>query len=221
MVTEFRPKIIVDSRELNSGVVKALDKLQTDYSIKTCEVGDYILSDRVAAERKTTEDFLSTWLERRELFSQLIDLAKAYERPLLIIEGVPEELYTLRRINPKAIDAVLDTISASLRIPIIYALNPAEVAQRLYHIAEREQNTEDKRYFSWHGKRSHLNPKEQLEYTISSLNDVGRVTAINLLTHFGNIKAIVNADVEQLKEVDKIGEPTARKIKDFFEREYK
>lgn len=214
------PKIIVDSRELNSGVVKELDKLHADYSIETCEVGDYILSDRMAAERKTTEDFLSTWLERRELFGQLIDLTKAYERPLLIIEGVPEELYTLRRIHPKAVDAVLDTICASLRIPVIYALNPAEVAQRLYHIAEREQTQKIKRYFSWHGKRSHLSPKQQKEYIISAIPGIGRSTAEALLMMFGSVEAVMMAPKEKLMALEGIGEVTATKIREVCGGQY-
>lgn len=219
-IIEQHVKIICDQRELNSGVVKALEKLNADYSIVVCEVGDYILSDRVAVERKSTVDFLSSWLEGRELFSQLIDLAKAYERPLLIIEGIPEELYTLRRINPKSIDAVLDTIAASLRVPIIYTLNSAETAQRMYHIAEREQNTEDKRYFSQHGKRSHLSPDELKTYIVSAIPGLGTSTAIKLLQKFGSIKAFVNAEPEQLAEVEQIGLPTARKIKEILEGEY-
>jgi len=215
------PKIIVDSRELNGGVVKALDRLGANFIIETCEVGDYILSDRIAAERKTTEDFLSTWLDRRELFSQLIDLAKSYERPILVIEGITEELYTLRRLNPKSVDAILDTITASLRIPIIYTLNQAETAQRLYHIAERVQDADKgTRNFNRHGKRSHMNIDEQREYIITAIPDIGISTARALLKQFGSIKNIINAEKEMLMEVENVGTKTAEKIKEVVEGTY-
>ena len=217
---DFRPKIICDTRELNSGVIKALEKLGCDYSLETMQVGDYQLSDRCCVERKVTEDFLATWLERRELFGQLIDLAKGYERPLLIIEGIPEDLYTLRRINPRALEGVLDAITVSLRIPIIYTLNSAETAQRLYHIAEREQNTEDKRYFSWHGKRSHLSSKEQKAYIVSAIPGIGRSTAETLLMMFGSVEAVMSAPKEKLMALDGIGEVTAGKMREICGGQY-
>lgn len=80
-------KIVVDQREMRSGVAEALEKLGADVEITTLEVGDYVVSDRVAFERKTVDDLFATLLERQELFSQLMDLARSYRRPVLIIEG--------------------------------------------------------------------------------------------------------------------------------------
>lgn len=215
MTSESHPKIIIDKRELNSNVVKSLERIGCDYELSVLEVGDYILSSKIAVERKTTKDFLSTWLDRHELFGQLIDLARSYDRPLLIVEGIPEELYTLRRINPKSVEAILDTITASLRIPIIYTLNSAETAQRLYHIAERVQDADKgARNFNRHGKRSHMNIDEQREYTLSSISDLGITTARSLLKHFGSIQNVINADKEQLMEVENVGIKTAEKIKE-------
>jgi ERCC4-type nuclease len=49
-----------------------------DLEFRTLSIADYVLSDRVGVERKTTDDFLKTLLERHELFSQLMDLKMAY-----------------------------------------------------------------------------------------------------------------------------------------------
>lgn len=60
-------KIIVDVREKN------MAKLLHNYAnieLKTLEVGDYVLSDRVVVERKTAEDFVNSIIDKR-LFSQL------------------------------------------------------------------------------------------------------------------------------------------------------
>ena len=52
------------------------------------EIGDYIVSDRLAVERKRTDDFACSLIDgKRNLFAQLSDLARVYEKPVLIIEG--------------------------------------------------------------------------------------------------------------------------------------
>jgi Fanconi anemia group M protein len=75
-------KIIVDVREKN--MAKLLHNY-ADVELKTLEVGDYVLSDRVVVERKTADDFVDSIIDKR-LFNQLKNLRKV-EKPLLIIEG--------------------------------------------------------------------------------------------------------------------------------------
>jgi len=45
-------KIIVDHRETRSKVIGSLEKLGADIEIITLKVGDYVVSDQVAFERK-------------------------------------------------------------------------------------------------------------------------------------------------------------------------
>lgn len=211
-------KIIVDQRELRSPVAREMDKLNIDMQFEILPVADYILSERCAVERKTVDDFYNSLFTDKKLFGQLHDL-KQYDVPILIIEGYEGELYTARNIDARVVDGILNII-ALMRIPIRFSINPAGTARILVNMATHEQ-TDNKKTFSYHGKRSSLSPKEQLTYTLSSVTDIGTTKANNLLSHFKSLKAVVNADIEQLIEVDLIGKPTAKHIKEYFEREFK
>jgi Fanconi anemia group M protein len=63
---EQEPTIIVDSREANSAakIVKGLKERNVNVRIETLEKGDYIISDVVAIERKTVQDFVYTLTRR-------------------------------------------------------------------------------------------------------------------------------------------------------------
>jgi len=215
-------KIIADQRETRSGVVRSLDLMpDVEIQLVTLEVADYVLSNRVGIERKDPDDFFNSLfgLEKNKLWGQLFDLQNAYERPILIFEGYYEELFSTRNVNPKAIQGILNSI-ALMQIPMIFSLNPVGTAEILKSIAAKEQS-EDKRAFSAHGKRSHLTPSEQLVYSMSSIPDIGNNTAINLLDNFKTIKNIAEANMAQLTEVKLVGDSTAAHIKEFFGREFK
>ena len=70
-----RPVIVVDSREASAApkVLKGLREADVDIRIVALPRGDYIISDRVAIERKTVKDFVYT-LTRRHLFEQIFTL---------------------------------------------------------------------------------------------------------------------------------------------------
>jgi Fanconi anemia group M protein len=212
-------EIYVDMRETRSAVAKHLEDMKASLNIKTLEVGDYVLSDRVCVERKTTDDFLSTLFGAdRSLFEQIIAMKHSYMRPLLVIEG--EGLYTKRRISPNVIHGVLASIAVDYGVPIIFTANEAETAAFVYSIARREQ-CERRRSVNPHAQKSSHTLAERQEYLVSAISEVGPVIAKNLLRHFGSVKAIVNATGEELKQVDKVGEKTANKIKEVMDSDYK
>ncbi len=206
------PEVIIDQRELRSPVAKGLDRLGCDMVFKTLEVGDYVASDRVGIERKTGEDLLKSWVDEKKLFGQIKDLCDAYERPVLIVEGGLDQLFTLRNIHPASVQGMLNTIAVSFRCPTLYSLNAVETAEIICRIAEREQ-IEEKRPVTMHGKRSHLSPPEIKEYVVSAIPDIGPVIARNLLTHFDNVQTIFTAPKEKLMEVDEVGPETADMIR--------
>ncbi|MFA5863031.1 MAG: helicase-related protein, partial [Candidatus Thermoplasmatota archaeon] len=81
-----RITIITDHREFNSSVVRELSKANVIVKPETLVVGDYVLSDRVAVERKAAEDFASSLIDGR-LFQQVRALRDAYSAAIVIIEG--------------------------------------------------------------------------------------------------------------------------------------
>jgi len=123
-----------------------------DIKLKTLEVGDYVVSDRVGIERKTVDDFLSTLLDGRDLFGQISDLRRTFDRALLIIEV-------------KAVHCEADTCKfhpgctvqhcSRFRVPIIFSRDEEDTAALIAIIAKREQ-TDGKRDVSLHGRRLRL-----------------------------------------------------------------
>ncbi len=208
-------KIIADYREKGSGVLKELiDKV--DLSLEKLDIGDYLLSSRVIVEYKTVQDFVDSIIDGR-LLGQLKQL-KQYERPLIIVEGT-EDIYSVRRIHPNAIRGMIATITVSYGIPLIQTKTSRDTAEYLIAIAKREQE-EGKSEVTYHYGKP-LTTKEQQEYFISALPNIGMGGAVPLLKHFKSVKNIINATEEELKDVDLIGQKKSKALKDIFDEEYR
>ncbi len=92
--------VYVDNRELRSGVPKHLKELGgAEVEVKTLDVADYVVSEDVGIERKSANDFIQSIIDGR-LFDQVERLKRAYEKPVIIVEG---ELYGIRNVHPNAI----------------------------------------------------------------------------------------------------------------------
>jgi Fanconi anemia group M protein len=194
-ISEDTIEIVVDQRELDSTVPRSLstrDAIQT--RLETLAVGDYVLSDRVAVERKSATDFLDTLLDgNRSLFEQTGDLVRAYGRPVLILEGELTTLYTERNIDPSAIQGALASLAVDFDISILQTRDDSDTADMLETIATREQTSRD-RSISVHGEKSAKTLQEQQEYVVSSIADIGPVTAQSLLDAFGTVDDVVGSN---------------------------
>ena len=72
-------RIVIDHRETKSGVARVLDKLGIELSFTALDIGDYVVSDRLAVERKRTDDFASSLIDgKRNLFAQLSEIGRAH-----------------------------------------------------------------------------------------------------------------------------------------------
>nr|WP_229396598.1 ERCC4 domain-containing protein [Methanosarcina sp. DH1] len=212
-------KMVVDFREAKSGVANVLDKLGVEVIFTTLEIGDYVVSDRLAVERKRTDDFVNSLVDgKRNLFVQLSNLTRVYQKPVLIIEGT--ELFTSRQINPNAIYGSLISIAIDFGVSLLYSRDEEETAAILKMLAKREQ-MENKREVNPHGKKSASTLIEQQEYLVSAIADIGPKAARNLLLHFGSVEAIMKADAKELKNVKLIGPKRATKIRELIEAPYK
>jgi len=213
---ELDVKIVCDDRERSSAVIKKLADLGMQISTKRLQIGDYALSDRCVVEYKKTSDFVDSIVDGR-LLSQIRELKRNYDRPIIIIEG-EEDIYNQRNIHHNAIRGMLATITVSYGIPILQTRSPIDTANMMAVIAKREQENNEKKEFSLHGSKKPLSVKEQQEYVISALPGVGPKLVKPLLEKFGSIKGVVNASEEDMAE--KIGKKKAKDIQTLLDEKY-
>jgi len=215
---ELKLTIFVDPRETRAGIAQFLEKAGVDLKLQNLEIGDYIVSDKVCIERKTVTDFLDTLInKRRNLFDQIHRMKNEYEKPLLVIEG--DSIYGQRNVHPNVVRAVMATIALDYSVPIIQTRDEADTASLIYVIAKREQMP-NKTEVNPHGKKPSASLREQQEYLISALSNIGIVTTRNLLTRFKTVEGILTASKEELMEVEHVGKKTAEHIKEVLCAEY-
>ena len=213
---EYEPgRIYVDPRE--RGMAKLLEARGMEVTLRNLDVGDYVVSDRVAIERKTASDFVASIIDpERNLFRQIGDLSRSYDRPVLILEG--RDLYT-RQVNPSSIRGALAAVAVDYGVPIIPTEDQDETASVIALLAIREQKEGHEPKL--HGHKTARTLKEQQEYLISAIPNVGPRVARNLLRHFGSIERIMTARQEELQEVEMVGPKIAERIRELVGGEYK
>jgi Fanconi anemia group M protein len=212
-------ELVIDQRELDSTIARDLsirEGIQT--RLETLAVGDYILSDRVAVERKSVADFLDTLTGGdRSMFEQVGDMARHYSRPVVILEG--GNLYEERNVHPNAIRGALSSLAIDFDASVLHTTDEGDTTDMLEVIATREQETAD-RAVSVHGEKSAKTLPEQQEYVVSAIADIGPVTARALLESFGTVEAVMTAREDDLLEVDGVGQVTAERIREVVGSDY-
>ncbi|MFB6129727.1 MAG: ERCC4 domain-containing protein, partial [Salinigranum sp.] len=212
-------EIVVDQRELDSAIARELSTREGFRTrLETLAVGDYVCSDRVAVERKSVADFVDTLVGGdRSLFEQVRDLSRHYARPVVIIEG--DGLYEERNVHPNAIRGALASLAVDYGASVLRTEDERDTADLLATIARREQEERD-RAVSVHGGKSAKTLAEQQEYVVSSIADIGPITARSLLASLGSVEAVMTASTDDLLDVDGVGQVTADRIREVVGSDY-
>ncbi|MFH0961397.1 MAG: DEAD/DEAH box helicase [archaeon] len=207
-----QPKILADSREIPSGLVAILKNQNFALEISALSVGDFIISDSIAIERKTALDFVSSIIDGR-LFEQAAELSRNFDRPLIILEAENglSSVYSVRNIHPNAIRGALVSIALDFGIPIILSSGIEETAAVISVIAKREFSEGNPPQVK--GKRRGKNLLEQQEILVAALPDINLTLARRLLARFGTPARVFLASEKELCEVGGIGKVTASKIR--------
>ncbi len=212
-------EIVADQRELDATIGRELSRRdEITVRLASLAVGDYVLSDRVVVERKTVDDFLDTLLgEDRSLFTQVRAMVEHYDRPVVLIEG--DDLLAQRDVHPNAVRGAIASLAVDFGISVLFTMDQTDTTELLAIIAEREQRKR-KRTPSVHGEKGGRTLAEQQEYLLSSITDIGVVTARALLDSFGTVEAVLTANEDTLCAVDGIGEVTATRIREVVTTPY-
>ncbi|HDS62970.1 MAG TPA: DEAD/DEAH box helicase [Methanofollis liminatans] len=210
------PSITVDDRETASRVAEVLSDLGLHIALTRLEVGDYAVGDRIVVERKTVQDFADTLVDR-DLLGQVRALAAAAPRPVLIVEG-EGDLYAARDIHPNAIRGALAAITVDMGVAVIRTKSAEETAEMLAVLCRREEGEPGDRRVQ--AKKTYTTGKEQLENIVASFPEIGLKGARALLEHFGSVKAVVEAEKDDLTAVKGVGKKTAESIWETARRPY-
>lgn len=210
--------VFADSRE-HGAVIDYLFKKGINIKIGQLKAGDFIISEDIGIERKTTDDFVNSLVDKR-LFGQAQKLKQNFVKPLYIIEGNFENIFSVRNVDHNAILGALTSLIFDWQVPVLFSRTPEETADIIANLAKREQ-VDKKKLVSI---RQEQKPKiftEQQQYFIEGLSNIGPNAAKNLLNHFKTPRNIVNASIEELKDVDGIGKLLAEQIRKLLDEEYK
>lgn len=207
--------LVVDHREKGAELVGELQRLGVCMEFRSLKVGDYVVSENVAIERKSFDDFANSILDRR-LFKQAVALKEAYQHPILLLEGKGP---SRRAIAEEALRGAMVSVILDFGLPIIGVDDPQEGAKIILTLARRERR-EGGRSLSLKDRPHPMTPDGEKEYVVSSLPLVEVATARKLLEAFKTVQGVFTANEKQLMEVEGIGPKKAKRIRGLLQGPY-
>ena len=218
--------IVVDKREKNSGIPELLKQSGVFVDFATLKVGDYIVFNNVAIERKSIPDLLSSFYDGR-LFIQCSQLVKHFSSPLLIVEGsIMEDLklesdkdfhsydQKILLIYDSLISVVLD-----FKIPLVHTPNIEHTTSFLIAIANKLS-----RKYSYGPllRKIRKQTSEQIQQlsVLSSLPGVGGMFAVKMLKEFTTPKRALNASAAEMAKIPGFGTVRAQRIRKILDNAY-
>lgn len=138
---------------------------------------------------------------------------------LVIIDGGKGQLSAVKRIFDEMHAEGIELISLAKREEEVFTLNSDEsvkIPHRDYALKMLQRIRDEAHRFAITYFRN-IHSKRNLESVLLEIDGVGKAKRIALLEKFSTLDKIIGASVEQLSQVDGIGEKLAWKIKKYFE----
>ncbi|MHA1489733.1 MAG: ERCC4 domain-containing protein [Promethearchaeota archaeon] len=177
-------RIILDNRERklkevfdspsHSSIIK--------YQFKQLDIADIVVSESVAIERKEGFDFISSIIDNR-LFEQLLRLKETYSCPILILEGLNDDVFENTGMKIPSIYGALSFISYKMGISVIPTRHLEDTAIVIERIAYREQVKDDTPLLSRKAPKG-MSIEERRAFIIEGLVDIGGKKAKALIERF-------------------------------------
>jgi len=202
--------IRVDTRERGK-IIQRLEGMEgVQLSFEEMDVGDYILPDGLAVERKSGTDFILSVVDK-SIWDKVAKLKSQYDRVVYIIEG---DVYTAR-FHQKALDVHQAFAHLLVRqgVSVLPSPDPENSAMLVYllGLAGHPEGPAPER------QAKPTKRREALLHVLAALPNVDEERAKALLKHFKSARGVFNAGVEELQAVEGIDEPTAQRIVDVLE----
>ncbi len=206
--TPLKAHIVIDERESRE-YDKLLEAAGCSTERKTLSIADFVLSERLAAERKSRADFEASIIDGR-LFEQAARLISAYPRVVMIIEGDRDDGRS-NRVSRSALLGAYSSLVSDLGISIFFTKSPPATAELLASLARHDQLAK-KVPMRVMSKPKSITLEQTQRSIVEALPGVGPQMARRLLSHFGTPARVFSSSVKQLQEVEGMGPKKAKLI---------
>ena len=182
MTENYLLRVIIDNREHKLMRVFDHKKDKILYENKQLDIADILISNEIAIERKEGFDFIASIKDNR-LFEQLFRLKETYDTPILILEGLNDDVFENTGMNINSIYGALSFVSYKLGISVIPTRNIEDTAIVIERIAYREQMKDDMPLLSRTAPKK-MNLQERRYFIMEGLVDIGPKKAKILIDTF-------------------------------------
>jgi len=178
-------------------------------------VDRYVLSRRLAVERRTGSSFLRGIMEKT-LFTSAIYLREHFRIPILLVEGNVNFEYT--GFDPQAIRGALSSMMLLYGLNVLATPNVEETVSLIAMMARQEQIGIPE--ISLIPKRKAADLPDMQRRIVEMLPGCGMVMARDLLQSLGSVRRIVNATEDELRGLRGIGARKAAEMYHVLNAEY-
>lgn len=178
-------------------------------------VDRYVVSERLAIERRTGSSFLRGIVDKT-LFTSAIYLREHFEVPVLIVEGKVD--YTYGAFSPQAVRGALCAMMLVYGLSVLSTPDMEETAALIAMMARQEQ--EGVPEISLIPKRKATDLADMQRRVVEMLPGSGMVVARELLQRLGSVRRVANASEAELRGIRGIGAKKASEIVRVLNAEY-
>jgi DNA excision repair protein ERCC-4 len=195
--------VLVDHRERGSGIPEALAAAGLDVRLTDLPVGDYVLGDGLAVERKGPSD-LGASIRDGRLFDQAVRLQSAFPQAVLVIEGEPRHI---------AEDAWRGAVCRLVEdgFTVLHSLDAEDSAAWLVRLAKRARRAAPT-VRNEGPRRAPRHPSAQAEVMLSVVPGISPTMARSLLASVGSLAALAEAAPDRLRSHPGIGRVRAERL---------
>jgi len=202
-------KVYIDDRErlIHEHFSAIATKFGFEVEIKRLEVGDIVCPDaKLGVERKTPEDFVSSF---DKIFSQCGELTKNYENAFLVIDGDFSQICSLA--SPAMIIGTIASLTAREKVSVM--CSGCYFSELVCKVIAKFSDGKIRELVA---RRERPRTKDFRLNVLCSVPGISITKAQQLLERFGSVRNVIDADINEICKIPRIGPTLAKRIKEIF-----
>ncbi|MHA1730559.1 MAG: ERCC4 domain-containing protein [Promethearchaeota archaeon] len=183
------PRVLMDAREPPE-MKNFMEAEGLEVEVRQLDVGDYILSNNVAVERKRGPDFTSSIVDNR-LFENLARVKEVYPTVILLLEEF-DSTFEASMMNPSSVYGALAYCAYKMGVSVVPTAGKQHTAIFLKRVAFREQ-VQDRVPVIARVAPKGMDLERRRTFVVEGLVNTGPAKAAELIGVFGTPARVFSA----------------------------